>query len=350
MAGRNPGAAGKARWILVATMAWALAGCGVEPRAGTRVVSPRTLKELEAGSGSLEELSLRRTARGFAARGSWSAPSSVEVPMRLDSGLPHIRAQLNGREVELIVDTGSQATVLEADTALHCGVRTAKKSEGTLSLSGISGSESALMGVPERIEIGRWSWQGMPCLVRTTQSEIPRQGFLGGGRRFLINVLGMDAMRRMCSFVTLDYPGAKAVFGFRDAFKPVAGRKSWRTPMVEKGGLPHVRVGDGRSKWMAVVDTGSSSCVEVGRDIAERGGLRRETDWPRIFRMGVGTTNSTAAVPVAGIRSLELLGPRLLNVPAVLVPDSAKIGSGLLRQFRVTLDFRRSALWLESPR
>jgi len=335
--------------MVVTTMVWALACCGVEPRASTRAVSSRTLKKLEAGSGSLEELSLRRTAMGYAARGSWGAPSSVEVPMSLGSGVPHIRARVNGREVDFIVDSGSQATVLEADTALRCGVRTARKSEGTLSLSGISGSESALMGVPERIEIGPWHWEGMPCLVRTTESEISRRGLVGG-RRFLINVLGMDAMRRMCSFVTFDYPGAKAVFGFRDAFKPAPGPKSWRTPMMAKDGLFYVRVGDGRSKWLAVVDTGSSSCVEVGSDIAERGGLRQGTELPRIYRIGVGASNSNAAVAVAGIRSLELLGPPLLNVPAVLVPDSAKIGSGLLRQFRATLDFRRSVLWLESPR
>ena len=176
-----------------------------------------------------------------------------------------------------------------------------------------------------------------------------RPGFLGP-RRFVINVLGMDVMRRMCSFVTLDYPGARAIFGFRDMFKPDAGLKSWRTPLMVKGGLVYVRVGDGRSKWMALVDTGSSSCVEVGRDIAERGGLRQGVALPQIFRVGVGTSNSNAAVPVAGIRSLELLGPTLLNVPAVLVPDSPKIGSGLLRRFRVTLDFRRSLLWLESSR
>lgn len=349
MAGRNKGAAGKSRWVAVTMMAWMLACCGVEHRAGTRAVSSRTLNKLEAGSGSLEELSLRRTATGYAARGSWGAPSSVEVPMNWNSGLPHIPARVNGREVGFIVDSGSQGTVLEADTALRCGVRTAKRSEGKFSLSGISGSESALMGVPERVEIGDWHWEGMPCLVRTTQSEMSRPGFVGG-RRFVINVLGLDVMRRMCSFVTLDYPEARVIFGFRDGFNPDAGRKSWRTPMVVKDGLLYVRVGDGRSKWMAVVDTGSSFCVEVGRDIAERGGLRQGTALPQIFRIGVGASKSSAAVAVAGIRSLELLGPPLLNVPAVLVPDSAKIGSGLFRQFRVTLDFRRSVLWLESSR
>lgn len=346
---RNKRAAGKPPWAVVTTMAWMLACCGMEPRAGTRAVSSRTLDKLEAGSGSLEELSLRRTPTGYRARGTWGAPSSVEVPMNWKSGLPHVQARVNGREVEFIIDSGSQGTVLEADTALRCGVRTAKRSEGKLSLTGISGTESALMGVPERVEIGAWHWEGKPCFVRTTQSEISRPGFVGG-RRFEINVLGMDVMRRMCSYVTLDYPGAKVTFGFRNAFKPDAGRRSWRAPMVVKDGLAYVRLGDGRSEWMAVVDTGTSSCVEVGPEIAARGGLPQGTALPRIFRIGVGASNSSAAVPVAGIRSLELLGPPLLNVPAVLVPDSAKVGSGLLRRFRVTLDFRRSVLWMESSR
>ena len=209
------------------------------------------------------------------------------------------------------------------------------------------------MGLPGRVEIGDWHWEGMPCLVRTKRTDISGRGSVGE-RRFAINVLGMDMLRRMCSYVTLDYPAAKVVFGFREVFQPRAGDKTWRAPMETRSGLPLVRVGDGRSEWRAVVDTGSSCCAEISNDVAQFCGreLLEGAERSPVVRVGVGVPRpgGGAGISATHVRSLELLGPRLLNVPALLVPDCSKIGSGLLRPFRATLDFKRSVLWLEDAR
>lgn len=350
MAGWTDGLIATSRCV---TAVCILAGCTGEPRAASHPVSPRTMGKLEAASASLDELEVKRTGSGFLVRGTWGSAAEVEVPMEWVSDLPHVRARVNGRDVSFILDTGSQGTVLEADTALACRVRTANKAAGSFAISGISGSETALMGVPDRIEIGSWHWEGMPCLVRTNQSEISAPWFIGS-QRFAINVLGMDVLRRMCSYVTLDYPAKKVVFGFRNMFQPVAGDKAWRAPLETKDRLSYVRVGDGRREWRAVVDTGSTCCLEINHKTAEscaRELVQRAEATP-VVRVGVGTQRSASdgGAGTAHVRSLELLGPRLLNVPALLVPDCSKIGSGLLRPFRVTLDFRRSALWLEGSR
>jgi hypothetical protein len=186
--------------------------------------------------------------------------------------------------------------------------------------------------------------------VRTKRTDISGE-VLFGSRRFTINLLGMDVMRHTCSYVTLDYPAGKAVFGFAGSYQPEGGRPVWSAPMTSKGGLVTVRVGDGRSTWSAIVDTGSSGCVEISEIDAGRGGNRyaqRSAAVP-VFRVGVGIPNSPAATTTRATRidSLDHLGPRLLRVPTLIVPDNSKIGSGLFRPFRVTLDFRRSVLWLE---
>lgn len=271
--------------------------------------------------------------------------------MMWSAGLPHIMAQVNGRQVNFILDTGSQGTVLEADTALRCAVRTVSRKDADVTLSGISGSEPALLGMPGRCEIGDWHWEGVPCLVRTSRSEIAGE-WLIGKRRFNINVLGMDLLMRMCSHVTLDYPGAKVIFGFRGLFEPDPVRRSWSAPMFIRNGLPHVKVGDGENEWQAVIDTGASSFAEISTDTAKQFGLSGGSTPSPIVRVGVGIPKKqkSAALGQVQIQSLEHLGPKLLKVPVLLVPDCSKIGSGLFRPFRVTLDFKRSLFWLESTR
>jgi hypothetical protein len=329
----------------------ALSGCGGEPRAVNSAFPGRTLAQLEARSVSLAELGVRRTATGFQLQGTWHPPAApVEIPMELIRGLPHVRVRVNGREVSFILDSGSEGTVLEADTALKCGVRTAHGTPGNITISGISGSESALMGTTGRMEIGDWDWEGWPCLVRTNRSGVSGEWSVGE-RRFSINVLGLDVLRRMCSYVTLDYPAKKVVFGFGGPFRPCGVGRAWNVPMAIKDGLLQVRVGDGRTDWPAVVDTGSTSCLEISNRVAQKCApdLLADAERSSIVRVGVGLQKPDAGggIAVGHVRSLEHLGPRLLNVPALLVPDFSKVGTGLFRRFRVTLDFQRSRLWLE---
>lgn len=344
------------RWLraslgrtIVAVAGWSATACGPFSGAGNRPVSAETLARLEAGSAAPEDLALRRSGSGFVMRAAWSAPPVLETGLEMGASLPHLRCRINGRAARFIVDTGSTVSVLEADTALRCAVRTLRRSEGSFTLSGITGEEEVLVGVPERVEIEDWRWSGMPFLVRTSRSRVPGPSLLEGGG-LAVNVIGMDVLRRMCSHVTLDYPRARVTFGFRRHFEPDPARRAWHVPMVFREGLPQVRVGEGGRSWWAIVDTGCAGAVEIDWATVERLGLRAEAAPASLRRVGVGSSNHAAGRPAGIVRleSLEMLGPRLLRVPALVVHDSSKIGSGLFGPFRVTLDFRRSRLWLES--
>jgi predicted aspartyl protease len=328
----------------------AMSCCSSLPHAEMKAVSPATMKLLEQRSQKLDDLGIREDGGALVCSANWSAEGPVTVPLLWQHNLPHVTALVNGHPVRLIVDSGSQGCVLEAETALRCGVTTVRASERKFTLSGISGAESALMGVPDHVEIGDWKWSRLPCLVRTGKSEMVGPWPLDR-RPFAINILGMNAMRHMCSYLTLDYPRGRVVFGLKEDFKPGTGLKTWSAPLEFREGLPHVKISDGKAEWWALVDSGASTLAEMNAEKAAQLGFQNNSSRSGTARIGVGAPGKDANQTLRQVRVRELtrLGPRLLNVDMLIVPDRSKIGA-ILRPFRVTFDFNRSLLWLEDPR
>ncbi len=324
--------------------------CSSLPHAEMKAVSPATMKLLEQRSQKLDDLGIREDGGALVCRANWSAEGPVTVPLLWQHNLPHVTALVNGHPVRLIVDTGSQGCVLEAETALRCCVTTVRATERKFTLSGISGAESALLGVPDHVEIGDWKWSRLPCLVRTGKSEMVGPWPLDR-RPFAINILGMNAMRHMCSYLTLDYPRGRVVFGLKEDFTPRTGPMVWSVPLDFRDGLPYVKISDGQAEWWALVDTGASTMAEMNSDMAARLGFQKNASLSNTARIGVGAPgkNDNQRLHQVRVRELLKLGPRLLNVDMLIVPDRPKIGA-ILRPFRVTLDFKRSLLWLEDPR
>ncbi len=333
-----------------AALGLALSACATMPHAEMKAVSPATMKILEQKSQKLDELGIRQDGSALVCSTNWTADGPVTVPLLWQHSLPHVNTLVNGHPVRLIVDTGSQGCVLEADTAVRCGVTTVRAAEHKFTLSGISGAESALMGVPDNVQIGGWKWGHLPCLVRTGKSEMVGPWPMDR-RAFAINILGMDVIRHMCSYLTLDYPRGRVIFGLKEEFKPSSGLKAWSTPMELRDGLPHVKISDGKAEWWALVDTGASTMAEMNAEMAAQLGFQKNATRSNTARIGVGAPAQKGLQPIRQVRVRELmkLGPRLLNVDMLIVPDRSKIGA-ILRPFCVTLDFKRSLLWLEDPR
>ena len=275
----------------------------------------------------------------------WNAPDELRVPMKLDHGLPSVACRINGHEVSMFLDTGSQRTVLEAVTALKCGVRVINPADFHPNINGTKGIEPALVGLPDTMQLGDWHWKGLPCLVRTIQNRPDIDG------HWNFNILGMDALHGMCSYVTLDYLRNEAVFGFRKEFVPPSfGVFSSSALEVEKN-VPIVVVEVGDKHWRAVLDTGATMPVVVDTVTA------LYLDWTDRF----ATSNRTLAglgVPKPGAptrllhvpnANVRCLGSHIKSADVLVVPDSSKIGSGLLRYFKTTLDFTRNRVWLEYP-
>jgi hypothetical protein len=89
----------------------------------------------------------------------------------------------------------------------------------------------------------------------------------------------------------------------------------------------------------------------MDKPTAERLGLMERARPVDTFRAGLGAPpkGEPSQFGMVSLPRLDSLGPGMLNIPTLIVPQRSKIGSTILRPFRVTFDFRRSLLWLEDP-
>jgi predicted aspartyl protease len=332
--------------LALVSLALLQTACDSPPRAYQASVAPGLMKQLESRSVTPEELNWNSADGRLSVPVRWNAPELVTTKLSLREGVPTVKVTVNGHERDFIIDTGSETGVMEADMALACGLRTLATGSGRLTARGATGAEPVIIGLPDRMEIGGWNWSCIPCLVRTMRSEMEGPG--QRRHRVALNLIGIDVMRRMCAWVTLDFPRGQAQFGFRGSFQP-SSPKVWNTPLAFNDRLPHVLVGEGGNRWAAMVDTGASTVAEINSSQARTLGLDARAQMISVARVGLGSGDSATEYGRLPIESLEGLGPKLVHAEALLVPDRSKIGSGLLQKFRVTIDFKRNRLWLEDP-
>lgn len=336
------------RAVACALVGLVLVGCST----GTNERIPRGLMR------TLQNRSVDADRLGIASRGSevdvqvyhhHGSQSTIIVPMKWLHGLPAMEVSINKQPVTLIVDTGSEGClVLDADTAVRTHVDVMKHAPDRFRLEGSFGSEPALLGRVRVLEMGAWSMRGLPALIRTHQS---RSGGQFRRSQVPLNVWGMALPLKCCRYLVLDYPGRVIEFGFEGAYQPRRGNRVWREPMRIQRGVPRVEVETGGVRWSALLDTGANATLELTRDVAARAGLldsAQEVKGQR-FGMGVSQQAEHARVLKVQVPRLRGLGPDATQVPAYVVGDEGKVGTGLLSRYRVTLDFERKVLWLEMP-
>lgn len=272
-----------------------------------------------------------------------SAPGSPVV-LAVDDlhGMPVLPVRLNGgRQTWMVLDTGSQPFVLEDDTARDFDVTGATSA----ALVGISGVESARQGTISSLRMGARDFSSLPCVIRTRRTRLGGDA-LFGSKRVPLDLIGMNFLRAHFDWVTLDMRHGFAELG-SGAFQPGRSAALWQAPLVFQGGLPFVTVSMGERSWLALVDTAAAAMAEVDQATAASLGLSAASGEARL-RGGIGAGHDASArVPVVILPEIAGLGPELTSVEALLVNDTPKIGMGLLRHFRVTLDFQRAMLWLQ---
>lgn len=329
------------RMAVFAAAALLASGCGGPPSVTHRAVPNDVIRRLNFAP---VMTGARRLTPSSHARGP------VTVPMRFLYGLPVVEVKINqGEPVPLLVDTGSEVNVLEARVALSRQVRVLPVSQLSTTIVGTQGSERALVGVPSSMEIGPWHLRNIPCVVRTYENHLVVSPFEHHNIGF--NVLGMDLVTHTCRYLTLDYAAQQVTFGIGQTFPRPAGRRVWSAPLSFREGIPYVTLHSDHQKWSTMVDTGYNGLVEIDKGTATRLDLLGQSVASRVTRVGVGSPSAgeKTELRVVMLPGFESLGPQMINIPASIVPDRSKIGTGLLRPFRVTLDFKRRLLWLEDP-
>lgn len=267
--------------------------------------------------------------------------ADVVVPMQLRAGTPHVMASINGqRAIPLLLDTGATLSVFEPDVATASGL--IPSGGRRLQIRGVHGTAGASQAAMSTMQLGQWHTTNVPVLVRGASSFRP--GGLGSA------ILGMDHLRRHCSFMTLDYQRGTVELGFARSFQPLSPRVT-RTPLRWSMGMPVIRVSAGGISWDAVVDSGSSWGIVIDQSTAASLGHARGG-----MSMGRGLVLSG----VGGSVRADQVGARTIQVPATtlcgethpgatlfVMPGPKRIGSRFWQGTRLTVDFRGNALWLE---
>lgn len=267
--------------------------------------------------------------------------ADVGVPMQLRAGTPHVMASINGqRPMSLLLDTGATMSIFEPDVATGSGLL--PYGSRRLQIQGVHGSAGASQAVISTLDLGRWHTTNVPCLVRGISSFRP--GGLGSA------ILGMDHLRRHCSFMTIDYQRNVVELGFSGPFQPTRFGAT-RTPLRWMNGMPVIRVSSGGVSWDAVVDSGSTWGIVIDQSTASRLGHSRD---------GMSMGDDLILTGVGGSVRAGQVGARMIQVPAATVcgqtypgptlyvmPGPKRIGSQFWQGKRLTVDFRGNALWLE---
>lgn len=268
--------------------------------------------------------------------------AEVWIPLKLVNGLMALRGSINGRPVDIILDSGAGSTVVDralADTlrlpiggtvnAIGAGGTTTGVRTGgfTLAFSGFS------VDYPEDAAVAL---------------DLSGSGVIGVP---LAVVLGRDFFES--AVVDLDLPGQRIAISRSERFRPPSGAFS----------LP-LRRDDKRLRWLevsiagqgmipATFDLGSGLELEVSADHARRRGLLagRRTSTSVVF--GV---EGVRPYTIATLPSLRIGGAVMRDIPvAVTSPwqdphTPAVVGMPVWRRFRLITDYAHDRLWLMPDR
>lgn len=268
----------------------------------------------------------------------------VAVPMVRDPNhtVPIVRARLNrGEPFPLVLDTGGNHTMI--------GRRRAEASK--VEIMGAHGQvttafgnqNNTRLGIVGELSLGSLALRGMPVLVHDFGKSALSPS-LGGE----LNVMGTPALAAF-SHVTFDYQRQRVIFDYAGRFVPPPRERSLRLPLtVTKEGHLSVPVTfpNGRTR-QALVDTGYDGVLLMSeKSLRDLDLLHFSAQSRPVRAVGPGAEIEGRVFFIPG---LQLDGRPIPNVETWTGPlqEPLLLGSGLLRYFRTTFDFRTMELWLE---
>jgi predicted aspartyl protease len=268
----------------------------------------------------------------------------VAVPMVRDPNhtVPIVRARLNrGETFPLVLDTGGNHTMIGRRRADSSNVEIMGP-HGQITTAFGNQNETRL-GIVGELSMGRLALRGMPVLVHDF-GKSSLSPALGGE----LNVMGTPALAAF-SNVTFDYQRNQVIFDYAGQFVAPPRERSLRLPLtVTREGHLSVAVTfpNGRTR-QAIVDTGYDGVLLMSEQSLRELNLAHFSANGRPVRaVGPGAELEGRVFFIPGV---QLDGRPLPNVETWTGPlqEPLLLGSGLLRHFRTTFDFRTMILWLE---
>ncbi len=271
----------------------------------------------------------------------------LKVPMYYERGQPCLKVSINGQKPrKILLDTGATYSVFEAEQALEFGLRTVPQVRPNM--AGVLGREPGMAAVIPTMQIGAWRVENLPSIIRMQRTTVG-SGILK--EHLGISLIGVNLLSKTCKYATLDFLKGEFEFGFTRSFPGPVRKHMHKTTLSMKHGVPTTPLKYGKLTWEAVVDSGSVFGVQLDRRIAEVLGFKNG-GWNvggnyLITGVGGAQTPKDAGVRVLEFQALGLFGSYYPFAQVDVMPGPSRLGTYLLEDYRVTLDFEHNALWVE---
>ena len=262
----------------------------------------------------------------------------ASFPLTLTSGSRlMVDARINGHPVRALLDSAAESTLIDrkAATALQVSGGTAVTGQG-------SGAENF-----EAAEVKGVTLQAFGVTLKDQTVAVIDLSDVG--RRLLGHPLDVVLGREIFDSTRLriDIDGKRVTVVGRDPKQPPRGVE---LALVTEHGIETipVRVED-HATVRATFDTGNGSEVLIGSKLADQ--LHLLSDGRPTKLSAGGGLGGELQRKVVTLRTLEIAGQRLTNVPAAIdtrpSASDVNIGISVLRHFLITTDFARHVVWLE---
>jgi predicted aspartyl protease/Tfp pilus assembly protein PilF len=279
---------------------------------------------------------------------STSGASQTSIHFEIPNNRPIIEVRINGRREPLhfVLDTGSGISVISEETAKRLGIRPVAR--GGMARA-VGGKFEIVYGFLQSVEIGDAHVENVPVYIRRFYNdEIPVDGYIG--------------LAVVTKYVTtVDY-GSQTLSLRRNrqsadqiASSPTAIEIPIRT--TSSGFLSgEVQVEGINRPFNFIIDTGASTSVvsEKMMEIEEMSNFKHPTRMRVYGAAGIADGVQTLVLPrvLLGAQARENVDVAVLDLEPVNETtgfvQSGIIGGNFLRHFRVTFDFKKSVIYLET--
>jgi predicted aspartyl protease len=246
-----------------------------------------------------------------------------------------VPARINGREVEALLDSGAELTIVDRAYAAEIGLATA----GAETARGTGGETEATFAENATIEAA-----GVVLEDRT----IAVLDLTDIAARLIGAPLGMIVGRELFDAARLEIDIEQGVIHSIDRGAQPRGIK---LAMETHRGLQTIPVAiEGRVPVQADFDLGNGSEVLIGADYAARAGLLEPGRV--VAQKPGGGIGGEVLRDIVVLDTLEVAGKTFTDVEAAIdrTPSAAdaNVGIDILRNFALTIDFAENAVWLDA--
>jgi len=333
------------RAVLIAGSAWLLPGCATLPPG-----APLTAEQV-ARLDARARPPMRTAAPAIPEAVNGTLPLNVRMFQR--TLFPIIRAQINGRLLLAMIDTGSGISVVD-----YTGSRRAQVAPAGLPLERLPGLSPGghftfFAGAADSLELGDLAIRGPIPLGILDRAE----GLAGPTRAtgYLVEaIIGSDLLSRLAS-VTFELHRQQVTFRTTGTYRPDSARLLAAIPLTATAPAPVFEARLGTNRIECAVDTGGDFGLWLPHGLARQLQIAERVN-TRGTELGQGVGGESIFVRGAP-RALTAGGFQLPTGQTLIAmtqagpaePRTALLGNEIWRRYRLTIDYTAARLYLEEP-